>query len=104
MLLAWSMLFLSLGWNFLEFGLHAPGGGGLAIGWLVSAAAFFAMGGGGLYALTQAVRVNWDFDRKKAEKTGEPSRPGFVVYFVATAIAIAIGIPLGVLVFRLAVG
>jgi hypothetical protein len=103
MLVAWSMLFLSLGWNFLEFGLRAPGGG-LSVGWLICAAAFFAMGGGGLYALWQAVRVGWEFDGKKTEKTGVPARPGFVVYFVATAIAAAVGILLGVLLFRVAAG
>lgn len=103
MLVAWSMLFLSLGWNFLEFGLHPPGGGGLSVGWLVSAAAFFATGGGGLYALSQAVQVNREFDRNKEERTGVPSRPGFAVYLGATVLAIAAGILLGVLVFNIAV-
>ena len=44
-LLAWPALFLSLGWNFLEFGLDPPGAGGLAWGWLVCAVTFAAMGG-----------------------------------------------------------
>jgi hypothetical protein len=44
-LLAWSALFLSLGWNFLEFGLDAPDSdGGLAWGWLVCAIVFAFMG------------------------------------------------------------
>ncbi|MFN8232618.1 MAG: hypothetical protein U0V56_03810 [Actinomycetota bacterium] len=43
--LFWPALFLSLGWNFLEFGLHPPGGDGLAWGWLVCAAVFLLMGG-----------------------------------------------------------
>jgi hypothetical protein len=43
--LFWPALFLSLGWNFLEFGLDPPGGGGLAWGWLVCAIVFFIMGG-----------------------------------------------------------
>jgi hypothetical protein len=43
--LFWPALFLSLGWNFLEFGLDPPGGGGLAWGWLVCAVVFFLMGG-----------------------------------------------------------
>ena len=103
MLLAWSTLFLSLGWNFLEFGLMAPGGG-LSVGWLIGAAAFFATGSGGLYALWEAVRVGWEFDGNKTEKTGVPARPGFIVYFAATAIAIGIGIPLGVAVFKIAAG
>jgi hypothetical protein len=41
--LLWPALFLSLGWNFLEFGLDPPGGG-LAWGWLVCAVVFGLMG------------------------------------------------------------
>jgi hypothetical protein len=42
--LAWPALFLSLGWNFLDFGLNPPAGssGG---GWLVCAVVFILMGG-----------------------------------------------------------
>ena len=42
--LAWSALFLSLGWNFAEFGVHPPGGAGLEWGWLVCALVFGVMG------------------------------------------------------------
>ena len=44
LLLAWSALFLALGWNFLDFGLH-PTGGGTSIGFLVCAVVFILMGG-----------------------------------------------------------
>jgi hypothetical protein len=56
--LAWPALFLSLGWNFLDFGLHPPGGaGGVAVGWLVCAVLFGLMGGIPLlYALPATVR------------------------------------------------
>ena len=45
--LAWPALFLSLGWNFLEYGLNPPGAepGELAWGWLVCAIVFGVMGG-----------------------------------------------------------
>lgn len=48
--LAWPALFLSLGWNFLEFGLRPPGGepGEVVWSWLFCAAVFFVMGGGPL--------------------------------------------------------
>jgi hypothetical protein len=49
--LLWPALFLSLGWNFLEFGLRPPGGRGLDWGWLVCAAVFALMGGVPLLAL-----------------------------------------------------
>jgi hypothetical protein len=42
--LAWPALFLSLGWNFLEF-TFSPPGGGLAWGWLVCGVCFVLMGG-----------------------------------------------------------
>ncbi len=42
--LAWPGLFLSLGWNFLEFTFNPPGGG-LAWGWLVCGVMFVLMGG-----------------------------------------------------------
>ena len=48
--LAWPGLFLSLGWNFLEFGLRPPGGepGQVIWSWLFCAVIFFLMGGGPL--------------------------------------------------------
>ena len=42
---AWPALFLSLGWNFLEFGIDPPGEEGLVWGWLICGVLFFAMGG-----------------------------------------------------------
>jgi hypothetical protein len=35
MALAWSALFTSLGWNFMEFGFSPPGGQGLSWGWIM---------------------------------------------------------------------
>ncbi len=43
--LLWPALFLSLGFNFLQFGISPPGGGGVAWAWLVCAALFIVMGG-----------------------------------------------------------
>jgi hypothetical protein len=43
-LLAWPALFLTLGWNFLDSGLH-PATGGTSVGFLVCAVTFIAMGG-----------------------------------------------------------
>ena len=49
---AWPALFLSLGWNFLEFGLDPPGeDDGLVWGWLICGVLFFLMGGLPLLAL-----------------------------------------------------
>lgn len=43
--LGWPALFLSLGWNFLEFGFDSPTGGGLVWGWLICGVMFGLMGG-----------------------------------------------------------
>ncbi len=45
--LAWPALFLSLGWNFLEYSVHPPdaAGGGIVWGWLIPGIIFVLMGG-----------------------------------------------------------
>jgi hypothetical protein len=50
-ILAWSALFLSLGWNFLDFGLKAPSGSGDKVGWLICAGVFAVLGGGPVIGL-----------------------------------------------------
>ncbi|HEX9902344.1 MAG TPA: hypothetical protein VGB72_05735 [Acidobacteriota bacterium] len=42
--LAWPALFISLGWNFLDFAFRPPGGGRLVWGWLVCGVVFWLMG------------------------------------------------------------
>lgn len=54
-MLGWPMLFISLGWNFLEFGLFPPDGSGWVWGWLICAITFFAMGGGPLLLALQSL-------------------------------------------------
>lgn len=49
--LLWPALFLSLGWNFLEFGLNPPGRPGFDWGWLVCAIVFGLMGSAPLFGL-----------------------------------------------------
>lgn len=53
--LAWPALFLSLGWNFLEFGLDSPNGGGLEWGWLICAIAFGLIGAAPLFIAGPAI-------------------------------------------------
>lgn len=50
-LLTWPALFLSLGYNFWDYGLDAPGDGGAAAGWIVCGVLFVLMGGVPLLAL-----------------------------------------------------
>jgi Short C-terminal domain len=50
-LLAWPALFLSLGYNFWDYGLNAPGQTGAVVGWIVCGVLFVLMGGVPLLAL-----------------------------------------------------
>lgn len=52
---AWPALFLSIGWNFLDYGIDPPGGEGLVWGWLVCAVLFALMGGLPLLAMAKPV-------------------------------------------------
>ena len=64
--LAWPALFLSLGWNFLEFGLNPPGAepGELEWSWLFCAVVFAVMGGGPLLVAI------WGFRESAGRRTG----------------------------------
>src|SRR5262245_60146842 len=50
-LLAWPALFLSLGYNFWDYGLNPPEGGGSTAGWIICGVLFVLMGGLPLLAL-----------------------------------------------------
>ena len=54
MVLSWSALFLSLGWNFLEFGLGLRMEGGAVIAWLICAVLFIPMGAIPLWIILRA--------------------------------------------------
>jgi hypothetical protein len=43
--LVWPALFLSLGFNFLQYAFDPPGGGGLVVGWFIPGILFVLMGG-----------------------------------------------------------
>lgn len=43
--LAWPALFLSLGWNFFDYGVSPPDGSGLVFGWVFCGVVFWLMGG-----------------------------------------------------------
>jgi hypothetical protein len=61
-ILAWPVLFLSLGWNFLEFGLDPGNDQGIVWSWIICAILFFLMGGGPLLLLVRpesVARILW---------------------------------------------
>lgn len=65
---AWPALFLSLGWNFLEFGLNPPFGEGLEWGWLVCAVLFVLMGGLPLVFVVKPVVRNFFNPKPEPER------------------------------------
>jgi hypothetical protein len=102
MSLAWSALFLSTGWNFLEFGLHPPGGHGLAWGWLVCAGCFIPMGAVPLWFLVRWTRNSMAEAKRKsglAVAAGGAYR-GWGRSILLQLAAAALGIWLAILFFQ----
>ena len=89
---AWPALFLSLGWNFLEYGVNPPGGDGLAWGWLICGVIFVAMGGVPLWIV---LRTGGVIRRPKREN---------VPWLGAILAAVAGGILAGYGLFRVVAG
>ena len=79
---AWVALFLSLGWNFLEYGLDPPGEDTeVAIGWLVCAAIFGLMGGLPALALLRPSVLRstfWGDGEEEAPAAARPTARDFV--------------------------
>jgi hypothetical protein len=81
--LVWPAAFVSLGWNFLEFGLHPPGqASGVSWGWLVCGVVFVLMGGSPLVFLIKnavqmlpgqvrsAYMADWQRDMEYPDRSG----------------------------------
>jgi hypothetical protein len=92
--LAWPGLFLSLGWNFLEFAF-APPGGGLAWGWLVCGVLFALMGGLPLLLVFKPARKKI----RSRLQNGEGLGP-----YALQWLLVAGGVYLGIVFFRSIVG
>jgi hypothetical protein len=74
---AWSAIFLALGWNFLDYGFDAPGGGTSA-GWLVCGFVFVAMGAVPLIFLLTPKALRWELwgpDTQRADDYLHPYKP-----------------------------
>lgn len=104
-LLAWPALFLSLGWNFLEYGVNPPtDDGGVVVGWLICGVVFVAMGGiplvGGLLtmrATRRATRAARDAVAQPAVEHASGWNPrvaGWVLQIVALGLGVWVGIEL----------
>lgn len=92
--LAWPGLFLSTGWNFLEFAFSPPGGG-FAWGWLVCGVAFVLMGG---LPLLLALKPAWERIRVRRQN-GEGLGP-----YARQWLLVAGGVYLAIVFFRSVAG
>ena len=88
--LAWPGLFLSLGWNFLEFTFNPPGGG-LAWGWLICGVVFVLMGGLPLFLAFKPAREKIKSRLQKGEGTGP---------YIRQLLLVVGGVVLGIVFFR----
>jgi hypothetical protein len=116
---AWSALFLSLGWNFAEYGVHPPGGG-VGWGWLVCAVVFIAMGAAPLLLWlgvrwTIVERVRSQMQLRSQMQTRSPAVVGLDTgvlsetafrrrYLLVNVIAVLAGGALGMLLFSAVAG
>ena len=107
-LLAWPALFLSLGWNFLDYGVNPPTGSSSVVwGWLICGVVFMAMGGVPLVIWimamarggeTRSTRIHATLvSRSSGSDTGGLDgrnlwRYGLVLQLVAIAVGIWVGI------------
>ena len=97
--LFWTALFGSLGWNFLEFGLNSPGGGGLDVSWFICAVIFGIMGFAPLFAADKNSAAGILFGSRPHDQAIVPfteSRPFLIGFHL---LATAAGIYLGMMLF-----
>jgi hypothetical protein len=83
----WPAIFLSLGWNFLEYGFFKTGG--TAWGWIVCGILFAVMGGLPLYLVIKRRRGPFGTETEPLNKSA----------LWPQLVGIAAGIPLGILFF-----
>jgi len=74
-LLAWPALFLSLGWNFLEYALTPLAGQGIVWGWLIPGVLFVLMGGLPLLAALPIANTGRAGNARTKLSTGLAPRP-----------------------------
>jgi len=84
----WPAIFLSLGWNFCEYGFFNTEG--LIWGWIVCGVVFVVMGGLPLYLVMR--KITWSGLLEAIKSNARTLWPQLL--------GIAVGIPLGILFFR----
>jgi hypothetical protein len=95
---AWAALFIALGWNFLEFGVHPPGDVQDTWVWIACGVLFWAMG----LPAAVAIIAGWSPSQlpggAQAGAWAQPVRAR-ASYVVLNLVSIAVGIVAGVTLF-----
>ncbi len=105
MAMSWSALFITLGWNFVQFGFGIGMGGGLAFGWIICAVTFMLMGGIPLIFILRSFFRSLGQRINSANETGAgmPGADGQLAWgpsLVLQAILCGGGFWLGIVFFR----
>ncbi len=104
--LAWTGLFLSLGWNFLRFGLNPPGADASNWGWIAVGAVFWLFGLGPFIGLLREARAHlrgvW---ARRPHGGPSPAQAQAERLVLPVQVAgVAVGVALGIAAFRLLLG
>lgn len=93
----WSAIFLSLGWNFMEFALYPPVGEGPVYAWIICGVMFILMGIGPFIYVTKAFFDGFLGKVMAQPGEGRPDMRSFLLHLVG----IALGVGLGIYLFKL---
>jgi hypothetical protein len=106
--LAWPALFVSLGWNFFEFGFHPPSGQGIVWGWMVCGMLFIPMGLLPLLSVVPWARNYLQARlREQGRRTDGPDdglHPLSLAVLVPQFVAVAVGLCGGLFLFHALAG
>jgi hypothetical protein len=102
-ILMWSAIFISLGWNFLDFGFNPPSDGAMVVGWLVCGVIFIIMALVPLYFLAsvEISRKTAALSKDDCQNSQGSAADSAINYLeiLLHLIAAAVGISLGIWLF-----
>jgi hypothetical protein len=104
LLLMWPLVFISLGYNFIDFAFHPPEGQTAVWAWLVCGVFFWLMGGAPvllwIFSILRARRNRQFPSQTGPYRTTDPKRETNTGVIFVSLIAVICGIYLGIQLFR----
>ena len=100
MALSWSAVCLSLGWNFIEFGIKPQSGAGPAWFDIICGIVIILLGAIPLILIILVIRSSFSSGKQSPHVTGQPSQKrGWVLSLLLQLTAVGLGISLGLRFF-----